>query len=422
LVILGDGDAETMRGTSVNDDLLGNDGDDSLEGGAGADDLFGSAGSDTASYANALGGVVANLTDIGTNTGDAAGDTYSSIENLSGSAFADTLIGKSGDNILSGRVGDDGIFGLGGSDDLLGNDGNDTLIGGAGADNLGGGSGIDAASYETATAGVVANLTAPGGNTGEAAGDTYGSIEFLIGSAFVDTLTGTNGANTIIGRAGDDTLSGLGGSDDLFGNDGNDILIGGAGADDLFGGSGSDTASYANAAAGVTASLTNQGANTGDAAGDTYSSIENLTGSAFADALTGSTGANVIIGGNGGDTLNGRQGSDTLTGGGGNDNFRFDTALGAGNVDTITDFNFVNDTIVLDNAIFNAIVGVGVMSAAQFRANTTGQAGDANDRIIYETDTGNLFYDTNGNTAGGSTLFAVLNPGLGITNADFFIA
>jgi len=146
-----------------------------------------------------------------------------------------------------------------------------------------------------------------------------------------------------------------------------------------------------------------------------------MAGANFKEKLTGNTGANILLGGGGNDTLNGRTGNDTLTGGSGNDNFLFNTTLGATNVDQITDFSFVNDTIRLDNAIFNAIVGVGVLSAAQFVANASGAAGDLNDRIIYETDTGELYYDSNGSAAGGSVLFATLSPGLGITNADFFI-
>ena len=137
--------------------------------------------------------------------------------------------------------------------------------------------------------------------------------------------------------------------------------------------------------------------------------------------LTGNSGINSISGGNGNDTLNGRAGSDTLTGGNGNDTFLFNTTLGATNIDKITDFNFVNDTIRLENSIFNAIVGVGVLTAAQFTANASGTASDSNDRIIYETDTGKLFYDSNGKAAGGSVQYATLSPGLGISHTDFFI-
>nr|WP_298095993.1 calcium-binding protein [uncultured Shinella sp.] len=421
LIILGDNDNETMRGTSVRDELYGTGGNDLLDGGAGGDYLSGGSGSDRVTYANATAGVIANLSSPAGNTGEAAGDTYNSIENMTGSAFNDTLTGTSGTNSILGGNGNDRISGLSGNDRLFGNDGNDVLLGGAGADDLSGGAGSDRASYEAATAGVTASLASPGGNTGEAAGDTYNSIENLTGSAFNDTLTGNNGTNSIIGGNGNDTIFGLGGNDNLFGQDGNDNLIGGAGADALSGGNGSDRASYQTATSGVVASLTSPASNTGDAAGDTYSSIENLTGSSFNDTLTGNGGDNILVGGAGNDTLNGRTGNDTLTGGSGNDNFVFNTTLGATNIDHITDFSFVNDTIRLDNAIFNAIVGVGVLSAAQFVSNTTGAAGDSNDRIIYENDTGKLFYDSNGNAAGGSVLFATLSPGLGITNADFFI-
>lgn len=422
LIILGDDDNETMRGTSVRDELFGTGGNDILDGGAGGDYLSGGTGSDRVTYANALAGVIANLSSPAGNTGEAAGDTYNSIENLTGSAFNDTLTGTNGTNSILGGNGDDRLTGLNGNDNLFGNDGNDILLGGAGADDLSGGAGSDRASYETAAAGVVVSLSNPASNTGEAAGDTYNSIENLTGSAFSDSLTGNNGTNSIIGGNGNDTILGLNGNDNLFGQDGNDNLIGGAGADNLSGGAGSDRASYQTAAVGVVASLTTPASNTGDAAGDTYSSIENLTGSAFNDTLTGNAAANILVGGNGNDTLNGRAGNDTLTGGGGNDVFLFDTALGAANIDAITDFSFVNDTIRLDDAIFNAIVGVGFLSAAQFVANASGAAGDLNDRIIYETDTGKLFYDSNGSAAGGSVQFATLSAGLGITNADFFVA
>jgi Ca2+-binding RTX toxin-like protein len=419
-IIAGSGDDKVV-GLAGNDSLYGQDGNDVLDGGAGGDSLSGGLGSDRATYENAAAGVTAALLSPATNTGEAAGDTYASVENLTGSAFADKLTGTSSANSLIGGVGDDQLIGLAGNDSLYGQDGNDVLNGGAGGDNLSGGLGSDRATYQDAAAGVTAALLSPAGNTGEAAGDTYASIENLTGSAFNDTLTGTNGINSLIGGAGKDTIFGLDGNDNLYGQDGNDTLVGGVGADALSGGNDIDTASYSTAAAGVIASLTAPAGNTGDAAGDTYSSIENLTGSGFGDTLTGNSVVNILVGGSGSDTLNGRAGSDTMTGGSGKDQFVFDTALGATNVDTISDFVFVDDTIRLENTIFNAIVGTGTLTAAQFTANATGTAGDLDDRIIYETDTGNLFYDTNGSAAGGSTLFAIVGAGLGITNADFLI-
>ncbi|MEY9787720.1 Ca2+-binding RTX toxin-like protein [Sinorhizobium fredii] len=100
----------------------------------------------------------------------------------------------------------------------------------------------------------------------------------------------------------------------------------------------------------------------------------------------------------------------------------FNTAPNASsNADKIEDFSAADDTIRLENAIFTAISGTGTLTAAQFVKNTTGSAADASDRIIYETDTGKLYYDSNGNAAGGSVHFATISTNLSITNADFFV-
>ena len=163
-IITGTAGDDTLTGTAAADTLDGLGGNDVLIGGAGADTLIGGSGADTASYANAPAAVIANMTTPGSNTGHAAGDTYNGIENLTGSAFNDTLTGDANANTLEGGAG---------TDTLVGNDGNDILIGGAGGDILNGGNGIDTASYATATATVVANLTTPASNTGDAAGDTF---------------------------------------------------------------------------------------------------------------------------------------------------------------------------------------------------------------------------------------------------------
>jgi len=272
--LIGDGGVNTLNGGV---------GNDILEGLGGADILIGGSGSNTASYDLATVGVTASLDTPGINTGDAADDSYSQIQNLTGSAFNDTLIGDGDANVLNGGAGDDILEGMGGADLLNG-----------------GISGTDTASYARASTFIAASLTtglAGFNSAGDAQGDTYANITNLIGSNYNDTLIGKASANLLNGGAGDDILEGLGG------------------ADTLIGGTGSNTASYEHGATGVTASLDNPGINTFDAAGDTYSQIQNITGSAYNDNLIGDNGINILNGGAGDDTLEGMGGNDVLNGG-----------------------------------------------------------------------------------------------------------
>ncbi|MDR7297466.1 Ca2+-binding RTX toxin-like protein [Pelomonas aquatica] len=266
--LVGSNFADTLKGDAGDNRLDGGNGDDLLDGGAGADQLIGGAGNDTATYAGATAGVKASLVNAANNAGDAAGDSFTSVENLTGSAFDDTLEGDAGINKLLGGAGDD------------------VLIGGAGADQLVGGAGSDTASYASALAGLTVSLADTTLNTGDAAGDSFDAIENLTGSGLDDVLIGTAAANRIDGGAG------------------NDLLEGGAGADALVGGAGLDTATYAASSAAVTVSLSTGRGSGGDAQGDTLAGIENLTGSAFDDVLTGAAGANVLAGGAGNDTYN----------------------------------------------------------------------------------------------------------------------
>ena len=420
-----------VAGNEDGDVISGNGGDDQIRGGSGGDVMTGGTGNDTLDYAGSGPGVTIDLTFNTASGGDANFDVISGFENIIGTMAGDTLSGASGANLLqsqdgddtlSGRDGEDYLAGQDGDDAISGGSGNDALIGGAGADALDGGTGIDTVYYTGATAGVIASFANPAGNTGDAAGDTYVSIENLTGSSFNDSFNGNNSVNMIIGGAGNDSIRGNLGNDVLFGQSGNDTLIGGTGADVLDGGTGDDVASYATAAAGVIASLLFPATNTGDAAGDTYVSIEFLAGSAHNDQLYGNNLVNRLAGGAGNDVLRGFLGNDLLWGQAGADIFLFNTALNAAtNVDRIIDFAVVDDTIYLENAIFTAL-GAGALAAAAFAANATGLAGDASDRIIYETDTGKLFYDANGSGAGiAGVHFATLTAGLALTAADFFV-
>lgn len=111
-----------------------------------------------------------------------------------------------------------------------------------------------------------------------------------------DIITGSSGLS-LTGTAGNDLLTGTANNDFLYGLGDDDTLIGGPGADYLDGGS--DTVSYVTARSGLYVDLARPANNTGDAAGDTYVSIENLTGTGFADVLRGDTGSNVLRGGGG---------------------------------------------------------------------------------------------------------------------------
>ncbi|MCB1934065.1 MAG: calcium-binding protein, partial [Candidatus Accumulibacter sp.] len=189
------------------------------------------------------------------------------------------------------------------------------------------------------------------------------------------------------------------------------------------GGAGNDTVSYAYAtsAVDVTLALTKAQA-TGGSGTDTLKSIENLAGSNFNDSLTGNDAANELAGGSGNDTLNGGLGNDTLSGGAGSDTIRFDTLLNAlTNRDTITDFNVVADTIELENAIFASLTSTGTLAAGSFHAGAGVSAADADDYILYDSASGALFYDADGNGVGTAVPFATLGGGLALSSSDFMV-
>jgi VCBS repeat-containing protein len=238
---------------------IGGDGNDVLPSFINADTFDGGGGSNTVDYVHFSSGITVNLADPSQNTFNAEGDTYTNITNVIGTSSADTLTGDGNINVLEGGGG------------------GDTLDGGGGS--------FDYASYIHASAGVTANLATPALNTGDAAGDSYVGIDGLIGSNSADTLTGNENDNYLRGRDGGDALNG---------------------------GDGSDTADY-NFGPAVDVDLGTPANNTGQAAGDTYVSIENLRGSPSGDALKGDAGNNVLTGLGGADTFIYSDGADTVT-------------------------------------------------------------------------------------------------------------
>ena len=361
IVFGGDGN-DLISGGNSNDSLSGDGGDDLISGGAGADIIDGGTGTDTASYSSSTSAVVVSLDGSAGSQGDAEGDSLTSIENLIGSAFGDVLKGNDDDNILQGLEGDD------------------YFSSSAGADTLDGGLGQDSARYQFSDAAVFIDLGAGTASGGHAEGDILISIENLWGSDFDDTLTGDMKDNRLYGHDGDDTL---------LGAEGNDYLEGMAGADHLDGGDGIDEAVYVNYnAEGVTVNLTTGMGSGGNAEGDTFISIENVTGTQFDDIITGNADNNSIQGSSGNDTLYGDDGNDWIWGGVGNDiiyggdgddnlldSFGTNILYGGGGADrfstgsgddtiVISNLDFVeistwegNDTLVLDGSELNLDLG-----------------------------------------------------------------
>jgi Ca2+-binding RTX toxin-like protein len=420
--LTGNSAANTLSGLAGNDIIDGGAGNDTMIGGDGNDIYYADVTTDIITETNAtlatggddlvyftgttgtftLGVNVERLTLTGT---DAISGTGNTLNN--------TIIGNSGVNFLIGGNG---------NDILDGGDGNDQLWGGSGSDQYIGGVGIDYARYDDANYGNLVIRLDNSGNTGTSAvGDTYVGIEGVVGGA---------GYDRIYGNAADNYLYGGDFYDDLYGGDGNDFMVGGDSDDWFYGGNGADTmdggidtfvdyaryddVNYGN----LTIRLDNSALNTGAAAGDVYINIEGVVGGAGNDTIYGNALVNNLFGQGGNDVIDGLAGSDNLWGSNGSDRFQFTTALNATtNVDRINDFAHGTDDIVLAQSIF---FGIGVvLEASEFRLGTA--AGDTNDFIIYNSGTGQLFYDANGSGAGGQTLFATVTAGTVLDINDFVV-
>jgi Ca2+-binding RTX toxin-like protein len=418
-----------------------------LEGLGGADTLIGN-GISTLSYANSATGVTVDIKSNTASGGDAQGDIISGFSGIFGSEKDDDLTGTDVfAGLLSGGGGNDKLTGGSDIDRLNGGEGDDTLDGGLGGDDLLGDNGTDTVTYLQSGSGIVASLADNSLNTGMALGDTYSSIEILIGSHLTlsgDTLTGNATASTtIFGMAGndtliggsasdilnggddDDTLNGAGGADildggsgtnTLNGGTGNDLFLGGSGADACNGDGDTDTVSYAvGAAGGVTVNLAT-GVGSGDiAAGDTYNQIENIVGTLFADTLTGDANGNLIEGGANGDLIDGGDGADTLDGGTGsntidcgNDTFADHVILRVGGVANLSNWDFFDgDKLIIDiseTGISSLSAGVNFFS---FNAPPPGNNGAGGTPIFYnDSSAGTLYYDADGGTGNAPVLIA----------------
>lgn len=212
-------------GNSYSNTISGGTSTDFLIGGAGSDYLIGNGGFDVASYVTASRGVTVDLILPEENTGDAYGDSYSSVEQIEGSLFDDTLRGSSANDVFDG---------LDGNDTLEGRAGNDTFLGSRGGDFIDGGTGSDSLSYSVSESAVRVDLQSGTNSGGFAQGDRIISIENLEGSIFNDTLSGNSSNNIIDGLAGNDVITGGAGVDTLTGGEGRDrFIIKGGGTDTI---------------------------------------------------------------------------------------------------------------------------------------------------------------------------------------------
>jgi Ca2+-binding RTX toxin-like protein len=432
-ILVGRGGNDFLVGGLGNDRLSGGDGndllvdgdggDDTIEGGPGGDLADAGTGSDTAFYLLARGSVRMSLADASLNTGDAAGDLFFNVENITGSQYADRLSGDDAANFIQGDDGNDLLEGGAGNDTLDGNDGNDTLDGGAGNDAMTGGLGNDTFLIDSAADTIV--------ETGAGEADTLiTTVNYALATGMLvealrvsgttgRNLTGNAAAQSLFGSAGADRLDGAGGQDSLDGGFGNDIYVLANGSDTVADADGFDT---------IISSINRSLAS--------FASIEKLvlaagaagTGNALNNTIVGNNGTNTLSGAAGNDALNGNAGNDTLIGGlgidtlfggAGNDFFVLNAPLSIANRDTVADFSAPADTVLLENLVMTALGATGALNANLFFAGAT--AHDADDRIIYDNATGALLYDANGMAAGGVTHIATLTNKPALTASDFVV-
>jgi Ca2+-binding RTX toxin-like protein len=393
-------------GNSLANRILGNSGNNTLNGQAGADTMEGGEGDDTYIVDNA-GDEVIEYKNEGTDwvRASISYTLTANVENLD-------LTGTKNINATGNSL----------ANILVGNSGNNTLDGGKGADSMRGGAGDD--TYIVDNAGdTVFEKSGMGTDTVRA------SVSYSLSSHVEKlVLTGTknlNGTgngldNTITGNSGKNTLDGKGGADTMRGGAGNDTYIVDNVGDKVIEKSGEGIDTVQSSVSFTLSSNVEKLILTGTKSiNGTGNGLDNtITGNSGNNTLDGKGGNDTLNGGAGNDKLFGGLGNDILTGGAGKDAFVFDTKLNAQtNVDKITDFSVVDDTIWLDHDIFKEL-NTGKLSAANFALN---KATDADDYIIYNSKTGALYYDADGNGSDAAIKFAQLSAGLSLTSADFLV-
>ncbi len=442
----GRGGNDTIRGggqtlpATANDTILGGNGDDSIIATYGFDSIDAGAGIDT------YDGTIWNFSIVydliaGTLSNGVDTITIAGFENLSDGSGASFIAGTDGANILNGRGGNDTLFGRGGDD---------TLIGGTGADSFDGGTEniADFVSYEASTVSVTVYAATPASNGGDAAGDTYTGIEgwILTSAGSGDTFFGGAAAERVFALDGNDVVFGNAGNDQIWAGNGNDFILPGADLDYIDGGDGFDAVFYGDSANGISLNLATN-SHSGFAQSDFFLSIEAflmteaadtvigadnaaagdiLYGLGGNDSLSGQGGFDYLLGGDGADTLNGGFGYDLMTGGAGADRFVFNNGFEGGAFasggEVITDFEAGVDRIAFVGATSGfASFSVGNNLFIQNGGPTGTQGTTTGPTLIYDRTAGALWFDSNGNQAGGLNYLVSLLGTPTLTGADFIV-
>jgi Ca2+-binding RTX toxin-like protein len=454
--IFGSDGVNLLEGLGGDDALYGLGGNDTLDGGAGGDQMVGGTGNDVY-YVDGPGDNVVELAGQGNDfvwvRGSFRLGLGSEVEYLSAAVVPDTatinIAGSDTAQTITGNFGANSLEGFGGDDVLDGTYGNDTLDGGTGVNLLYGGFGDDTFAVSGDNDTVIEQFGE--GNDRVLAYGSYtlpidADVELLAagnqsGTQALD-LIGNIRAQTIIGNAGANHLDGQAGNDTLFGLEGDDVLDGGIGADVMVGGAGNDWFV-----------IDNESDQVIDAVGGGYDRIFttidyrlgesqefellmtsnpagtaalHLAGNNLSNTIIGNAGANFLEGHGGVDRLEGAAGDDqldggadgdVLNGGAGADQFRFFSAFD-GSFDRIEDFVSEVDMIALSRTKFTGLV-IGGVPASAFVIGTA--ATDADDRLIYNQATGQIFYDSDGTGSAAAIQFAQLQPGTTLAAFDFVV-
>ncbi|BAQ63251.1 Calx-beta domain-containing protein [Geminocystis sp. NIES-3709] len=433
----------SLIGNNLSNILNGEDGNDTLVGGNDNDSMIGGNGNDTF-YVDAIEDVIVELSNEGIDAvRSMVNYTLSAnVENLilqgtenidsTGNILNNSITGNNRNNLLNGGSGNDTLNGRGGNDTLTGGIGNDSMIGGTGNDTFyvdstsdrvieSASQGIDAV-RSTITYTLVANvenLILQGTENIDGIGNTLHNN--ITGNNLNNILNGGDGNDTLVGDSGNDRLNGSTGIDRMLGGLDNDAYSVDHIQDEVieFFNQGTDIVFST-----ITYTLPNNIENLN--LSDTVNIDINGTGNSLSNRLTGNNQNNQLHDGEGNDTLNGRDGNDTLTGGEGNDSliggngddsFRF-TTVNEG-IDTITDFNVSDDTILVRRNGFSGGLSLGTLAVNQFRVGSSATV--STDRFIYNSSNGAFFFDSDGNGATGAIQIATFSTGLGMTNQDIVI-